>query len=91
MQLKRDKAFDIIDLANSISLEELGQLININADRISVHFGVNKVQFDSIVYDTAMNGAGLVIYPESSRLDNLNQDDFFGPCFADYEGPKADE
>ena len=91
MKLKRDKDFDIIDLANSISLEELGQLININADRISVHFGVNKVQFDSIVYDTAMNGAGLVIYPESSRLDNLNQDDFFGPCFADYEGPKADE
>ena len=91
MQLKRDKDFDIIDLANSISLEELGQVININADRISVHFGVNKVQFDSIVYDTAMNGAGLVIYPESSRLDNLNQDDFFGPCFADYEGPKADE
>ena len=89
MQLKRDKDFDIIDLANSISLEELGQLININADRISVHFGVNKVQFDSIVYDTAMNGAGLVIYPESSRLDNLNQDDFFGPCFADYEGPTA--
>ena len=91
MQLKRDKDFDIIDLANSISLEELGQLININADRISVHFGVNKVQFDSIVYDTAMNGAGLVIYTESSELDNLNQDDFFGPCFADYEGPKADE
>ena len=83
MQLKRDKDFDIIDLANSISLEELGQLININADRISVHFGVNKVQFDSRVYD--------VIYTESSELDNLNQDSFFGPCFADYEGPKADE
>ena len=91
MKLKRDEDFDIIDLANSISLEELGKLININADRISVHFGVNKVQFDSIVYDTAMNGASLVIYTESSELDNLNQDDFFGPCFADYEGPKADE
>ena len=91
MQLKRDKDFDIIDLANSISLEELGKLININADRISVHFGVNKVQFDSCVYDTAMNGASIVIYTESSELDNLNQDSFFGPCFADYEGPKADE
>ena len=91
MQLKRDKDFDIIDLANSISLEELGKLININADRISVHFGVNKVQFDSRVYDTAMNGAEIVIYTESSELDNLNQDIFFGPCFADYEGPKADE
>jgi translation elongation factor EF-1beta len=56
MKLKRDEDFDIIDLANTISLEELGKLININADRISVHFGVNKVQFDSIVYDTAMNG-----------------------------------
>jgi hypothetical protein len=89
MKLKRDEDFDIIDLANTISLEELGKLININADRISVHFGVNKVQFDSIVYDTAMNGPSLVIYTESSELDNLNQDDFFGPCFADYEGPTA--
>ena len=91
MKLKRNKDFNIIDLANTISLEELGKLININADRISVHFGVNKVQFDSIVYDTAMNGADLVIYTESSELDNLNQDDFFGPCFADYEGPKTNE
>ena len=90
MKLKRDEDFDIIDLANTISLEELGKLININSHRISVHFGVNKVQFDSIVYDTAMNGADLVIYTESSELDNLNQDDFFGPCFADYEGPKTD-
>ena len=89
MKLQRNKDFNIIDLANTISLEELGKLININADRISVHFGVNKVQFDSIVYDTAMNGADLVIYTESSKLDNLNQDDFFGPCFADYEGPTA--
>ena len=89
MKLQRNKDFNIIDLANTISLEELGKLININADRISVHFGVNKVQFDSIVYDTAMNGASLVIYTESSKLDNLNQDDFFGPCFADYEGPTA--
>ena len=89
MKLQRNKDFNIIDLANTISLEELGKLININADRISVHFGVNKVQFDSIVYDTAMNGASLVIYTESSELDNLNQDDFFGPCFADYEGPTA--
>ena len=91
MKLQRNKDFNIIDLANTISLEELGKLININADRISVHFGVNKVQFDSIVYDTAMNGASLVIYTESSELDNLNQDDFFGPCFADYEGPKTNE
>ena len=91
MKLQRNKDFNIIDLANTISLEELGKLININADRISVHFGVNKVQFDSIVYDTAMNGADLVIYTESSELDNLNQDDFFGPCFADYEGPKTNE
>ena len=89
MKLQRNKDFNILDLANTISLEELGKLININADRISVHFGVNKVQFDSIVYDTAMNGADLVIYTESSKLDNLNQDDFFGPCFADYEGPTA--
>jgi len=89
MKLKRDKDFDIIDLANSISLEELGKLININSDRIRVHFGVNKVQFDSIVYDTAMNGEDLVIFTKSSELDNLNQDDFFGPCFADYEGPIA--
>tara|TARA_R100000234_G_scaffold110808_1_gene83416 strand:- start:343 stop:618 length:276 start_codon:yes stop_codon:yes gene_type:complete len=91
MKLRRDESFDIIDLANSISLEELAKLIDINAHRINVHFGVNKVQFDSRVHDTAMNGEDLVIFTKSSELDNLNQDDFFGPCFADYEGPKTNE
>jgi hypothetical protein len=43
MKLQRNKDFNIIDLANTISLEELGKLININADRISVHFGVNAL------------------------------------------------
>tara|TARA_Y100001963_G_scaffold99717_1_gene137293 strand:+ start:283 stop:555 length:273 start_codon:yes stop_codon:yes gene_type:complete len=85
MKLKRDEDFDIIDLANTISMEELCKLININSDRISVNFGQNKVQFTSGVYDASMNGAGLVIYTDSSELDDLNQDRFFGPCFADYE------
>ena len=89
MKLQRNKDFNIIDLANTISFEELAKLIDINSHRISVHFGVNKVQFDSRVHDTAMNGEDLVIFTKSSELDNLNQDDFFGPCFADYEGPTA--
>lgn len=66
---------DIVQVANSLSNDDLANLITILGDRLEVYVGqLGSHQITSRVKDTCMNGAVVQINLELSELDDISED-----------------
>lgn len=65
---------DIVQVANSLSNDDLANLITVLGDRLDVYVGqLGRHQISSPVKDTCMNGAVVQINLELSELDDISE------------------
>ena len=83
---------DIVQVANSLSNDDLANLITILGDRLEVYVGqLGSHQITSRVKDTCMNGAVVQINLELSELDDISEDAqavadlMSAPVYADFQ------
>lgn len=68
---------DIVAIANSLSSEEIAQLISILGNRLDVFVGVvGRHQISSRVESACMNGPVIQVNLELAQLDDISDDRF---------------
>lgn len=83
---------DIVQVANSLSNDDLANLITILGDRLDVYVGqLGRYQISSPVKDACMNGAVVQINLELSDLDDISEAaeaplDDAQAIYADFQG-----
>jgi len=76
---------DIVQIANSLSNNDLANLITMLGDRLDVYVGqLGRHQISSPVKDACMNGAVVQINLELSELDDISED--AQAIYADFQG-----
>jgi len=76
---------DIVQIANSLSNNDLANLITMLGDRLDVYVGrLGRHQISSPVKDACMNGAIVQINLELSELDDISED--AQAIYADFQG-----
>tara|TARA_B110000977_G_C10649906_1_gene327536 strand:- start:26 stop:310 length:285 start_codon:yes stop_codon:yes gene_type:complete len=72
----RDRFLEIIDLANTLSNEDLCTLINAVAPRLNIYVGsMGRVCISSEVGHACLNGMTVQINTEMAQLDDMREDD----------------
>ena len=72
---------ELVDIANSLSNDDLCQLMNIVSERLFVYYGAyNNCQLTSDVHFACLNGASVQINTVSSEYDDLSKDRIFAWC-----------
>jgi hypothetical protein len=80
------KTEDLLEIANSLSNDDLCHLINMVSDRLFVFYGVHdKMQQSSNVTFACLNGACVQINTESSDQDDAFSHESLGCCEDDGE------
>lgn len=71
----RDRFLEIIDLANTLSNEDLCTLINAVASRLDIYVGsLGRVCISSEVEHACMNGMTVQINTVMAQLDDMRED-----------------
>ena len=67
----------ILNIANSLSNEEICRLIFILSDRIDVYIGrMGRMQIASTISSVSLNGPSVQINLETAELDDMRENDW---------------